>query len=57
MGPSRGENVAALNEAGAAGWELCHVGHEYYLMKRLGYRQVNTGITHAIVSPTVGLPT
>lgn len=37
--PSREENLLALNEAGAAGWELCHVGRDTYLMKRMGYRQ------------------
>ena len=35
-----GENLRMLNEAGAAGWELCHVGHQHYLMKRKVYRQV-----------------
>ena len=37
-----GENLRALNEAGAAGWDLCHVGHQHYLMKRMSYRQATT---------------
>ena len=32
-------NLLALNEAGAGGWELCHVGHDVYLMKRLVWQQ------------------
>jgi hypothetical protein len=35
-------DLVALNEAGAAGWELCHATHDYYLMKRLGLRQQTT---------------
>ena len=37
--PTREVNLRALNEAGAAGWELCHVAHDSYLMKRLGLKQ------------------
>lgn len=29
-----GENISALNAKGADGWELCHVGLQYYLLKR-----------------------
>ena len=36
---SREINLLALNEAGAGGWELCHVWHDSFLMKRIRYRQ------------------
>jgi hypothetical protein len=38
-------DLLALNEAGAAGWELCHVGALNYLMKRKVYRQATRSTT------------
>jgi hypothetical protein len=35
----REANLLALNEAGVGGWELCYVGHDVYLMKRLVWQQ------------------
>ena len=35
----REANLLALNEAGAGGWELCHVDRDVYLMKRLVWQQ------------------
>ncbi|HKW23476.1 MAG TPA: hypothetical protein VJO13_18995 [Ktedonobacterales bacterium] len=38
-------DLRALNEAGAAGWEVCLIVRDTYLMKRMGYRQATRSTT------------
>jgi hypothetical protein len=38
-------DLQALNEAGAAGWELSVIVRDTYLLKRMGYRQATRSTT------------